>query len=109
MTIQKLQAELDECWDRDDDRFQSSAQPETIYQLRGLLAETKKVEIFQKEHIEKLQRQLSVYQEKCESPVVLRREVRTLALYSPLVAQVRLPLYSRSVNRDNRNRSCLPG
>ena len=70
MTIQKLQAELDECWDRDDERYLSSAQPETIYQLRGLLAETKKVEIIQKEQIEELQQQLSFYQENSVSPAV---------------------------------------
>lgn len=70
MTIQKLQAELDECWDRDDERYLSSAQPETIYQLRGLLAETKKVEIIQKEQIEELQQQLSFCQENSVPPAV---------------------------------------
>lgn len=71
MTIQKLQVELDECWDRDDERYLGSAQPETIYQLRSLLAEKKKVEIIQKEQIEELQQQLSnCYQENSIPPAV---------------------------------------
>ena len=64
MTIQKLQAELDESWEKNNERYLGTAEPQTIYQLRTLLTGMKKVENDQRDVIEQLQLQLRFYQEK---------------------------------------------